>query len=248
MRIALLFVLVTVLFNSYGQDLPSDRMILKKIYGKADMGNNTYTRPLQEGEETVIYDSITFRVAYKTKVNLKNKDIFFVATKAVTGGLYGHDWGYEDFYFFEQIEDDLTLIDSIVSESCNLIGDFDNYSIIEIGANKKALILSFQSSGNRHLECRKGFFLLDIGKLTFLLGIDIEYDNSAWKIPENENDDCEATKYKKEYEIIKSNKEWYDIKFHHTEYGFKKGCKNEYIIQEEDLLYIYKDGEYVATK
>lgn len=233
----------------YSQNLPTDRLIIKKIYGKVDKSDNSFTRPFKEGEGNFfIYDSVTYEIAYKTIVNLKNKDILLVITKAITTGLHGHRWGYEDFYFFEQKNGDFKLIDSIVSESDNPIGDLNDYSIIEIGKNKKALITTFQSTGNGHLESGKGFYLLNIGELIQVFGLNMEYDNSAWKIPENENDDCEAKRYTNDFEILKSDKDWYDIKVHHIDYGFKKGCKDEYKSIEKDILYIYKDGKYNEKK
>lgn len=249
MRIVLLFCLLLHFYKSPGQTVPPDHVILKKIYGKVDKSNNSYTRPgseEQDGEGR--YNPITYKVAYSAIVHLRNSDILFIITKAETAMLHGHVMGYEDYYFFKQKGNDYSLIGSVKSDSDNFIGDENDYTIIEIGKGKKALISTFLSTGNHHLEVDKNFYLLDIGKLTPLLTLDLEYSNEGWKVPENATDDCEAEKFEDTFEIVKSNNEWYDIKVHHVEYGFTKGCEESYVAKETDLIYRYKNDKYIERK
>jgi hypothetical protein len=248
MKNILITLLLLSYIDSFGQELPSDSYILKKIYGKTDKGGRTYSCKYT-GEDIYSYqDSVVYRIVFKNKINLNNKNLILAILEAPYGTQHGHQFGYQDLYFLTTDGSTAELVDSIKSDGVGPLGDASIYEIVDIGKNKKALISTFQSTGNHHYENTKSIQLLELDKLTFLLSIDAEYDNSAWKIPESENDDCEAERYKETFEIFNNNSEWYDIKVHRTEYGFTKGCKDSFITLESDKQFKYLNGKYIEKK
>jgi hypothetical protein len=246
MKNAFLLLILTTCLNSFAQNLPTDRIILKKVFGKTDEGGMSFSRPFdkERNEGICTYeDSIVWRVVFKDKVTLQNQNLIFTIIEAKDLTQHGHQFGYRNMYFFKQLSKKIELIDSIIFEDEILLGDNSAYEIADIGNDKKALIIQYGSSGNQHLEGSKGIYLLEIGKRTYLLSAKY-YSNWAWKTTESEDEDCTAAAYDEEYEIIKSDKEWYDIKIHHTDYGFTKGCKEKYIKFEKDKVFSYTDGKY----
>jgi hypothetical protein len=92
-----------------------------------------------------------------------------------------------------------------------------------------------------------GFYQLEIGTLRKVFDLEVEYDNSAWKTPEEDDGECKAEKFTAKLELLKSNKPWFDIKVHRAEYAFSKGCRTAYVVREADVIYYFKDGKYVAS-
>ena len=241
----LLLFLMTCL-NSFAQELPADSIILKKVFGETDKGGITYSRPFdkERNEGICTYEEcIVWKIAFKQQVYLQNKNLLLVIIEADDLTQHGHQFGYRDIYFFKQTNNKLELIDSIITDQENPLGDNREFEIIDIGKNRIALVDRFASTGNQHAEDNKGIYLLEIGKLTFLLSVNC-YSNEAWKITDSEDDECEASAYDEKYEIIKNEKEWYDIIIHHTDYGFTKGCKEKYIKFQKDKVFSYTDGKY----
>jgi hypothetical protein len=245
MKNSLIILLLLSYIDSFGQEILPDSLILKKIYGKTDKGGKTYSCKYI-GEDIYSHqDSVVFRIVFKSKINLNNNNYTLAILEAPYGTQHGHQFGYQDLYFLKIIGGRLELVDSIKSKWVGPIGDVSVFELVDIGRNKKALISTFQSTGNHHFENIKIIQLLDLNKLTPLLTINSEYDNSAWKIPKSENDNCEAERYKETFEIFNNNSEWYDIKVHRVEYGFTKGCKDSFITLESDKQYKYFNGEYI---
>lgn len=247
MKNILIALILLSYIDSFGQEIPPDSLILKKIYGKTDKGGKTYSCKYI-GEDIYSYqDSVVYRIVFKSKINLNNSNYILAILEAPYGTQHGHQFGYQDLYFLKTVRGKAELVDSIKSEWVDPIGDESVFEIIDIGKNKKALISKFQSTGNHHFENTKSIKLLDLNKLTYLLSIYAEYDNSAWKIPESENDDCEAERYIETFEIYNNNSDWYDIKVHRTEYAFTKGCKDNFITIESDKEYKYINGKYIEN-
>jgi len=140
------------------------------------------------------------------------------------------------------------LINSIKSDQVAPIGDESVFEIVDIVTDKKALVSTFQSTGNHHFENTKRIELLELNQLTYLFSLTVEYSNAGWKTTDTENDSCEAISYEEKYEIVKSNSDWYDVKIHHKNYRFTNGCKEIYLSSESDKVYIYNGSNYVEKK
>jgi hypothetical protein len=232
-------------FYSFCQKIPSNEIILSKIYGSTDIGRDTYTcKYLGDEVNYSNQDSITYSIVYKNYINLKSQKLILAIIKAPYGYQHGHQLGYQNIYFLKFSKGKITLIDSIISDGIEPIGESSEIDIIDIGKNKKALITTFQSSGNLHLEVTKSINFLESNKLTYLLSINTLYDNSAWTSPETEESDCEAERYEENFEIIKTNSEWHTIKVNHTEYRFTKGCIEDFVTSKNDIEYTFQDGTY----
>ncbi len=243
---ALLLLSFFICAYSQAQILPSDSLILSKIYGKVDSGKNSYSRAFRGYEGDFTYKKcISYSVVFKQNVELDSGRVLLVIIEAPNSTQTGHQFGYRDFYFFDQT---LSCIDSVLSDSEIPIGDNTAFEIIDIGLHKKALVSNFQSTGNRHFEHTKYLQSLEIGSVTDLFWVDIEYDNSAWEAPEDEHEQCIAQTNENSYEIIKSTKEWFDIKVHCIEYAYSKGCLKRYVKSTSDKNFVYENGEYIEKK
>ena len=246
MRKAFLLLVLIASLNSFAQELPTDSIILRKIFGKTDRRGQSYSRPFDEekGEGMYTYgDSIVWKIVYKARINLQNKNLIFSIVEAEGNNQMGHQFGYRNMYFFKQKHNRIQLVDSIVSDEERPLGDDRTYKIADIGKNNKALIIQFSSTGNHHFESSETISLLEVGKVTHLLSTN-NYSNAAWKMPESENDDCDAETYHESYEIIRNETcEWYDVKVHRIDYRFTKGCKDSYEDSITDKVYVYEDGK-----
>jgi len=234
---------------SYGQDIPSDSIILRKIFGKTDKNGITYSYKY-DGEINIFsyQDSVVYRVVFRSKITLDNRNLIITILEAPYGTQHGHQFGFQDIYLFESIKGQLETVNSFKTEDIYPIGDVSEFEIVEIGKNKNALISTFQSTGNHHFQNTKDFTLIELNGIKSLFSLTIGYDNSFCKPAESENDSCEAKRFEKTYEILKANSEWYNIKVHHKEFGFTKGCRESFIKEEYDEEYIFNDGKYVEKK
>lgn len=223
-------------------------MILKLIYGKTDITGVSYTRPHRGGEdEFSTSDSITFSIAFQAIVHIENKPFLLVITEAPDSYQQGSSYGYKAFYFFKENEKGFSIVDSIVSDEQEPLGNVSNYQIVDIGKNKEALVSTFQNSHGYFTQV-ESLYYITLGALTHLVSITDEYDNSDWNTPETEDDECNAEKSSGSFEIIRDNKDWYDIKVNETEYGFTKGCQESYVKKETESVYSYNGQEYVEQK
>jgi hypothetical protein len=248
MKNILIALILLSYIDSFGQEITSDTYILKKIYGTTDKEGKTYSCKYKGDEEIYSYqDSVVYRIVFKTKINLNNNNLILAILEAPYGTQHGHQPGYQDLYFLKVAGGKAELVDSIKSDGIGPIGDTSIYDIVDIGKNKKALISTFQSTGNHHFENTKSIQLLELNQLTYLLSINAEYDNSAWKITESEDDDCHAERYLETFEILNNNSEWYNIRVHRIEFGFTKGCKDSFITLESDKEYKYMNGKYIEN-
>jgi hypothetical protein len=250
MKNTFLLLFFTTCLNSFAQELPADSIILKKVFGQTDKGGITYRRPFykERGEGISTYEeSIVWRIVFKEIVNFQNQNLIFTIIEAEDLTQHGNQFGYRNMYFLKQRNKKIELIDSIIPEDEIWLGDNSTYKIADIGTNKKALIIQFGSTGNHHFEGSKSINFLEIGNITYLISTSI-YDNSISKTLVSEKEDCGAKSYNEEFEIIKSDKEWFDIKIHHVDYGFTSGCREKFIKFKIDKVFSYTDGKYNEKK
>lgn len=246
--ILLIFILLSF-FDSFSQDIRSDSTILQKIFGRTDVGGNTVSCKYNGAENIYPYqDSVVYKIFFKTKTSIIDNELILVIVEAPYGTLHGHQFGYQDVYFFKGIKDEIEIVDSIKSDEIIPIGDVSTCEIVDVGEEKKAIVFTFQSTGNHHLENTQTICLLELNKLTYLFSVNREYDNSCCIMIETDHDICEAARYEEVYEIVKSKSEWYNIKVYHKDYGFTKGCQESFIKSESTKEYIYSDGKYIEKK
>jgi len=249
MKRLLLIIIFIYSVNLYSQNLPSDSIVLKKIYGKFENDGKSFKHKLNEEELNFSNkDSICYRIVFKERTCINKRNLILTILEANNSFQHGHQFGYRDYYFIEQFENRIEIIDSIISYDEIPIGDKSNFEIADIGKQKKVLISNFQSTGNDHFEKKLNLYLLEIGKITFLLTIHSEYDNSTWNTPDLENEICEAQKYQENFEIEKNDTDWFNIRIHRTDYKFTNGCKESFIMSEFDKVYSYVNGQYEEIK
>jgi len=247
MRIYFLFFLLFLSVASFGQELPTDRILIEKVYGKCDSESESFTRKHNEDEfQHPYYENISYRIKHKEIISLNDKELLLLVTEAPFIYQHGHVLGYMDIHYLQRNENDWKLINSIISEAP--LGDDSNYEIVNIGINKLALTSNFQSSGNRYFEKTISFYYLQPSESKLLLEITLEYDNRISKQPDSETAECEAEKHQSSFEIIESENEWFNIKEKQTHYVFSVGCENETVESEFELLYSYESGRYIEKQ
>lgn len=243
----LAFLALLIPMHSVSQNLPSDSLVLSKIFGNVDFGNKSYTYAYKGNETIYAYeDSVVFRVTQKAFVKIGAQELLFTLLQAPYGRQHGHQLGFSDIYYFKAEKGKIELFDSIKSGGTVPLGYNRGCEIVNIGKDKTGVIFTFESDGNGHIETSKSLLLLGLKDLTYLLSINTEYDNTISRWADSETDSCEAERYFESFEIVESHKEWYDIKVHRTEYRFTPGCKEQYLYSEFDKVYVYTAGKYEA--
>ena len=252
MKLVLAVIFILLAGSSNCQDLPSDSLILKTIFGKVEKvkGDFMFVRSFKEGEDYNSYpNDIRYSVVFKERVHLKGQDIIFIVAGAPLFTLMGDHFEYRQMFFYKtDLLGQLKLIKSIVSKEEVLVGERTEYQVVQIGKNAWGLMDTFHSTGNKHYEQIKGISLLQIGKITGLLSVDTGYDNSAFISEVRDNEECQANCFESTFTIEKSEKEFYDVKVHRTDYKYTKGCKEKLIDKESDSIFIYEKGKYVEHK
>ncbi len=242
--------LLQIVFLAFGQawaqQVPPDSVVLKCIFGRLEKDKASASRMMLNASDEL--ERFTFKIVYKKKVRLGGDEFLFVVTEAPGRYLHGHQLGYTANYFLRTGRERWLVTDSIISDGELPLGDDTEYDIVQIGKNKMALLSTFQSTGNEHFEKTLAINLLEKGRITRLFSIDSEYDNAMWKMDEKNATKCTASKFSNTFEVIQSDKEWYDIKSHRIKYGFKKDCSESFVETESDTYYVHQNGRYAAKK
>ena len=121
-------------------------------------------------------------------------------------------------------------------------------TFLNIGQKNKALLWTFESTGNQHYEKSITFHLLQPGELSFLFTIESEYSNVAWKTPEDPEAPCDAYSWIETYSIRSSDAEWFDVIVERIEYDYEKGCVGRVLAEKSLKMFIYKDGRYIEQE
>lgn len=245
----ILLLIIALAFPSHAfcQDIPSDSLILGKIFGKTDRGGKTYSCGYKGYPIPYAYeDTVEYRITFKGKVNIDNEELILSLVEAPYGNHCGHKFGFSHIYYFKVHEKGIELFDSIKSDGRIFIGHYRRADLLKVGKNRMAIKLTIQGSGNGHMYTSDYLYLFDLNKLTHLITINIEYNNNISRGANSETDSCEVKWYEESFEIIPNDREWYDIKVKRTDYEFTKGCQERYIGSEDEKVYIYQNGEYTA--
>ncbi|MEQ8530850.1 MAG: hypothetical protein RIB86_03315 [Imperialibacter sp.] len=188
---------------------------------------------------------IEMNIAFKDTITLGKQVYVLVISVTKTGGLHGHVFGCVNYFFLKDVNNRWEVTAEIFYQESSPIGDDPSYQIVNIGKNRKALLSVFQSTGNSHFEKKTFVQEITLERLTPLLTVDSEYDNSAWRTSEEKGKECEAVRIIQEFEIVKSDQAWYDIMVKESRYGFQKDCETTFLIEATDIVYVYSEGEYV---
>lgn len=238
--------------NSYdivAQEMPSDSLLLKTIFGTCDRDGKGYTRDyITEDEKSAHHDNLTYSIIYKKFMNIQNQNVLLVILEAPIFYTNSKS-GYIDYYYFKKRKNQWRITKSFIDYEFHSLSDDYDFELVDIGKNKKALKSQILGTGQQHLSINieLNYFLLDSVKL--LLRFESVYDDVAWKgndVPENK--DCEAVGFRCSYNINKNDNEWFDINVHKFNYTFSKGCKEEIINSEQKINYRYNGIEYIETK
>jgi len=244
-------ILLLFIFNtSFSQEIPDDRALLKILYGKVDKGGKSSTIEYENKDfKQSPNDSLTFSVIFKEYFNLNNSKTLYVICQAKSFYLQGHQFGFTQRFYLRIESNKWKIINKYVDDEPVPIGDDNEIKLITIGKNKSALISTFLSTGNQHVE-RSIFisYLSDAG-LKSIGEIDLDYSNEAWVDFESAQDsiECDAFGYESKYEIIESSKEWFDIKVTKRIKTYTTGCK-EAIIKAQEIIYCNSGTGYKELK
>ncbi|MCB0478662.1 MAG: hypothetical protein KDC84_10885 [Crocinitomicaceae bacterium] len=249
MKIRFVIILLCFFPELWGQHTISDSLLLAKIFGSTDPDGQTFTCIDCKDESMYSYqDEVVFKIVFKSEIVLDEEALLLVIAEAPYGTQHGHQFGYQHLYFFKRQDKDWSIVDSIVMEDLTPIGDQSEFSIVDIGKNKKALISTFQSTGNHHLETTLSIDLIERSKLTFLFSINAEYSNLAFMEPVSVGEDCPGESYEETYEIIPSDSEWYEIRVHRKEFAYSRGCRDAILKLDVEKRFFYFEEKYLEQK
>ncbi len=249
----LLFILVFIVSNiACSQKIPSDSFLLSTIFGCVDKTKNTVTKNYTN-EATKIHpdDKLIYSIILKDFCQVENEQLLIVICRAEGFNLHGHPFGLTNKYLLKQFDNTWKIIHSAVQheEEMSPIGDDNAISIVEIGQHTSALLFTFNSTGNHHLENNISIYQITVNSYVYIGNIDISYSNESWIDLEATPDtaECMAYGYESTYEIIPSQKDWYDIKLTQQTRTYDKGCKNE-LLEENEIIYSYFNGSYKKSE
>ncbi|MEI6851720.1 MAG: hypothetical protein WCL06_02715 [Bacteroidota bacterium] len=246
-RLSLIILLSFLGLRSFSQDIPSDSILLKMIYGKCDAGGKSFTRAHAKDEpEHEYYPQVSYKIALKEHMVLDNQDILFVICQAPIFYQHYHTFYLIDYCYFARSGDRWNLTKTITGIMDSALIDVDKFAIADIGPDKKALITTFASVGNGSDSRSISLQRLTLDGLINMIAIDLDYSNAAWINIESmtSSEECPIIQYESTWNIVKSDKSWYDIHVSKTNYGFSKGCKDKFVSSKEESVYSYIQGGY----
>jgi hypothetical protein len=250
MKILLLIITVFLFIGRiFGQEIPNDSILLKTIFGQVDNNGRTATveKP-DEFKDDLWGDSLKYKVVFKQYAFVDGQELLIVVCDATCFMLHGHIFGFRNKYFINRRPNDFIIIKKNEVDEPNPIGDTPDVQIVKIGKTKSALISSFSSTGNHHYERDITFKLITFDGFKDLINIQMDYSNEAWidsKIPEQEK--CMIRSYMSTFQIIESDKEWFDIKIEKIIDKYSNGC-SEKTETKESKIYSFIDNGYKLIK
>ena len=241
----LIFSFIIFINHILGQTVPNDSLLLKTIYGYVDFNGETTTieKP-DEFKGGVWGDSLKFRIVFKEYIVLEGQELLLVISEAECFKSTGHYFGYRNKYFIKKNKTIFEIVKKFEIDEPWPIGDEPGIQVVRIGKTKCALKSQFSSTGNQHYERVITFSLITLDGFKDLINIQMDYSNEAWVIDEIlENETCPNYSYMSSYQIINSDKSWFDINIEKVTYTYSKGClaKEE---RKETKIYRYIDDEY----
>jgi hypothetical protein len=243
----LLSIITIFFFNGilFAQEMPNDSILLKTIFERVDNNGRTATieKP-DEFKDEVWGDSLKYKIVFKQDAFVEGQKLLIVVCDATCFMLHGHVFGFRNNYFLKRNPNGFTLIKKFETEEPYPIGDNPNTQIVRIGKTSSALISAFSSTGNHHYERDITFSLITFEGYKELINIQMDYSNEAW-IDSNiqEQEDCMIKSYMSTFEIVDSEKEWFDIRIEKTIENYSKGCSEKTEIKELKT-YRYIDNKY----
>lgn len=242
-RISFLLIAYFITNITNAQTFPQDSLILKLIYKTVDKGGLTSTVDYPDpGYKMNEEDSLTFKVVYKNYIFINNIKKLYVATRADAFYSQGHQFGFDDYFYLDTINNTWRVSKSFRDSEPQPIGDSEEINIVNIGKSKSAIISTFLSTGNHHYERDMSISLITTNGLKGIGHIDLDYSNEVWIDKEDisNKEECLIESYTSDFKIIESSKEWFDIIVTKSKTVYSKGCLNEQTYKE--VITYYFDG------
>jgi len=224
---------------------------LASVFGYVDADKISTTKEYAKEEYRKRYEGkLIYKVIFKRFTNIENQNVLVVVCRAVCCYMHGHAFGLTNTYFLKHDANKWKIVYANIESEDDIapIGDDNKIELVKIGDSKTALIYPFLSTGNNHLERSITISLLTLNNIAEIGTIDLDYSNEAWIDVETvaKTDSCMIKSYESTYQIIKSEKNWYDIKVLRLINGYGIGCK-EKNTEKEEVVYRYTNGEYKKT-
>ena len=242
------FIQACIAPNNKPVEVPEDYVLLKQIFGKYDADSTTFTRPRFAGEPTHVYfDSVKFSVTFKKQFTLDQKPRLLVICQALVGRLHFHTFILIRYYYFEPKNGQWKLSRRFGENADSWVDDTHVFKLMETGKNKTALVSIYNHAGNSHMAEAYTLHHLAKDSIRRLGRFELSYSNKGWVgIETPAKQACTATSYSSTFEVLRSDKEWYDIKVLKKHFRYTRGCKNAYVDSREKLLYRFNGKEYIV--
>jgi hypothetical protein len=215
------------------QQIPGDEELLRLI----SSNTNSNFKRLREP---------TFKISFKDITSIDDNRILLVACRSRNSSHQEHQLGWENYYYFKVINNGWGIMKSFESDSEVLLGDYDSMKIISIGKNKTALVSTFLSTGNRHLERKIFLSQITMDKLRPIGTIDLDYSNEAFLNIENisQGKGCPKLSYKSYIHVQESISDWWTIRINRLTKVYSDGC-TELPPKMETVIYSFDGKKYL---
>lgn len=235
-------ILLFLIHLSFSQDIPTDssiQSILKEHCKTNDI--DVYCSNMYDDRKI----DFIFPILFKDTATLGKQKYLIVISSIENGSMHGHTFGCKNYFFLRNNASTWSVKNQIIETEPQPILDQVEYDIIKIGKEKVALKSVFQSTGNQHYERNMSLSELNSCGLKHIFYLTLEYNNLAWKLPPTSENECNASKIIKTFNIIPSDKEWYDINIIIEKYTYDKGCESEILQSQKKEIYSFTKGKYI---
>ena len=237
--------LITLLFfystTLLAVDVPNDSLIQSVL--KAHYKRNVNISCMNPYEDGALQSD--FSITFKDTLTLKRVKYLLVVNRIPNGAMHGHTLGCVNYFLLQKMSNGWNVVFEVLNNEPEPVMDFEGFEIVNIGIGNKGLLSTSSSTGNHHYEKDLAIINIELGKLEYLLNVDLVYDNSAWNLPKSFDLDCEAYRTTRNIEFIPSDKLWFDLEVHVKEYKFSNGCENQLLISESTERYVFENGRYL---
>lgn len=192
--------------------------------------------------------SHAINIVFHDTITIEGNKYMLAISEVENGSMQFHTFGCVNYFFLKKNQNQWTVIAEIIGEGPMPILEEVHYEFVQLGKDKTVLQHINQSLGNQHFEKNVSFTKIDLGTITPILNLNLEYNNSEWKLPELPEMDCNAQKMTQTFSIIASNKEWFDIEVTENEFEFSAGCEEESLTKSQKFTYQFNGTKYEKIK
>jgi hypothetical protein len=224
-----------------------DHVILKSIFQTVDPSGNSYTFDAEtEGDYSHPYfPKHIYTVDLKEKVQMDGKEYIFTVISAETGYLHYSTFSTVYMHLFDPSGQVISHYTK--GDPADLYANIESLEVVKIGHNKNALQIISSNAGNGHAYRSVSLSHITKDELKPTIGLSLNFSRGAWFDWDavGESEECTCTDYEGDFEIIGSDKEWYDIELVRTNFSYSLGCKER--IEQMDAFCIEHDGEQYTS-